>query len=58
MPRVAIYASGADSQLRANQRAAMQRFADAMGWMTSVVIEEDVRLLLDGAAHHLFESGR
>jgi DNA invertase Pin-like site-specific DNA recombinase len=51
--RVAIYASNADVALRANQRAAMQRYADAMGWVTTV--EEDTRRLLDGAADHAFD---
>jgi hypothetical protein len=53
-PRVAIYVSG-DSQLRDNQQAAMQRYADAMGWVTAVVIETDMRRLLDGAAEHTFD---
>jgi hypothetical protein len=53
--RVAIYAVNADSQLRANQRIAMQRFADAMGWATTAVIEEDERRLLAGAAGHAFD---
>lgn len=52
--RVAIYVSG-DSQLRANQQAAMQRYADAMGWLTAVVIEKDMRRLFDGAAEHAFD---
>jgi hypothetical protein len=52
--RVAIYVSG-DSPLRANQQAAMQRYADAMGWVTAVVIENDMRRLLDGAAEHAFD---
>ena len=51
--RVAIYVSG-DSELSANQQAAMQRYADAMGWVT-VVIEKDMRRLLDGAAGHAFD---
>ena len=51
---IAIYVSG-DSQLRVNQQAAMQRYADAMGWVTAVVIEEDTRRLLDGAADHAFD---
>jgi hypothetical protein len=51
--RVAIYASNADLRLRANQRMAMQRFADAMGWVTTV--EEGTRRLLDGAADHAFD---
>lgn len=53
--RVAIYASNADLLLRANQRVAMQRFADGMGWVTAVIIEKDVRRLLDGAADHAFD---
>ena len=53
--RVAIYGDNADSRLRANQRVAMQRFADAMGWATTVVIEQDARRLVDGAADHAFD---
>jgi hypothetical protein len=56
MPRrVAIYASNADSRLRANQRVAMQRYADAMGWVTTVVIEEDVRRVVEGATDDAFD---
>jgi len=52
--RVAIYVSG-DSQLHANQQAAMRRYADAMGWVTAVIIEKDMRRLLDAAAEHAFD---
>jgi hypothetical protein len=52
---VAIYVSNADSPLAANQRAAMQRYADAMGWTTVTVIIDDKHRLLDGAATHAFD---
>ena len=38
--RVAIYIANADSRLAANQRAAMQRYADNMDWIVTV-IEDD-----------------
>jgi hypothetical protein len=53
-PRVAIYISNADSRLAANQRAAMQRYADNMDW-TVTVIEDDRQRLLDGAATSAFD---
>ena len=53
--RVAIYVSNGDLRLRANQRVAMQRFTEAMGWVTTVVIEEDTRRLFEGAADHAFD---
>jgi hypothetical protein len=52
--RVAIYISNADSCLAANQRAAMQRYADNMDW-TVTVIEADRQRLLDGAATSAFD---
>ena len=52
--RVAIYVSNADSRLAANQRAAMQRYADNMAW-TVTVIEDDRQRLLDGAATSGFD---
>jgi len=52
--RVGIYISNADSRLAANQRSAMQRFADNMGW-TVTVIEDDRQRLLDGAAISAFD---
>jgi DNA invertase Pin-like site-specific DNA recombinase len=47
--RVAIYISNTDSRLAANQREAMQRYADNMDWIVTVV-EDDRQRLLDGAA--------
>ena len=47
--RVAIHISNADSRLAANQRAALQRYADNMDWMVTV-IEDDRQRLLEGAA--------
>jgi hypothetical protein len=52
--RVAIYISNADSRLAANQRAAMQRYADNMDWMV-MVIEDNRQSLLDGAATSAFD---
>lgn len=52
--RVAIYISNADSPLATNQRAAMQRYADNMDWIVSV-IEDDRQRLLDGAATSAFD---
>jgi DNA invertase Pin-like site-specific DNA recombinase len=52
--RVAIYISNADSRLAANQRAAMQRYADNMAWRVTV-IEDDRQRLLDGAATSAFD---
>ena len=52
--RVAIYISNADSRLAANQRAAMQRYADNMDWIVTV-IEDDRQHLLDGAATSAFD---
>ena len=52
--RVAIYVSNADSRLAANQRAAMQRYADNMNWRVTV-IEDDRQRLLDGAATSAFD---
>jgi hypothetical protein len=52
--RVAIYVSSADSRLAANQCAAMQRYADNMDWIVTV-IEDDRQRLLDGAATSAFD---
>jgi hypothetical protein len=52
--RVAIYISDADSPLSAKQRAALQRYADNMDWMVTV-IETDRQCLLDGAATSAFD---
>jgi hypothetical protein len=52
--RVGIYISDADSRLVANQRAAMQRYADNMNWIVTV-IEDDRQRLLDGAAISAFD---
>jgi hypothetical protein len=52
--RVAIYISKADSHLAANQRAAIQRYADNMDWIVTV-IEDDRQRLLDGAAASVFD---
>ena len=52
--RVAIYISNADSRLAANQRAAMQRYADNMDWRVTVV-EDDRQRLLEGAATSAFD---
>ena len=52
--RVAIYISNAGSRLAANQRAAMQRYADNMDWKVTV-IEDDRQRLVDGAAASAFD---
>ena len=52
--RVAVYVPNDDSRLAANQRAAMQRYADNMNW-TVTVIDDDRQRLLDGAAASAFD---
>ena len=52
--RVAIYISNPDSHLAGNQRAAMQRYADNMDWLVTV-IEDDRERILDGAARSAFD---
>ncbi|HZJ33438.1 MAG TPA: hypothetical protein VFD21_17815 [Vicinamibacterales bacterium] len=52
--RVAIYIANADSGLAANQRAAMQRYAENMDW-TVTVVEDDSQRLLSGAATSAFD---
>ena len=52
--RVAIYISNADSRLAANQRASMQRYAENMNWVVTVV-EDDRQRLLDSAATSAFD---
>ena len=52
--RVAIYISNADSHLAANQQAALQRYADNMDWIVTI-IEDDRQRLLDGAATSAFD---
>jgi hypothetical protein len=52
--RVAVYIANADSRLAANQRAAMQRYADNMDWIVTG-IEEDRQRLLDAAATSAFD---
>ena len=49
-----MYISNADSRLAANQRAAMQRYANNMDWIVTV-IEDDRQRLLDGAAASVFD---
>jgi hypothetical protein len=39
--RIAIYTSRPDSLLAANQLAAIQRYACAMGWVTVAIVESD-----------------
>jgi hypothetical protein len=51
--RVAIYVT--DSPLSLNQSAAMRGYADAMGWITVAVIENDMPRLLHHAAAHAFD---
>jgi len=51
---VAIYVSNADPRLSANQRAAMQRYADNMNWIVTV-IEDDRQRVLDSAAAYAFD---
>ena len=48
--RIAIYISRPDSPLAANQLAAIQRYACAMGWVTVAIVESDEQRLLDLAA--------
>ena len=48
--RIAIYTSRPDSLLAANQLAAIQRYACAMGWVTVAIVESDEHRLLDLAA--------
>ena len=48
--RIAIYISHPDSPLAANQLAAIQRYACAMGWVTVAIVESDEQRLLEVAA--------
>jgi hypothetical protein len=43
--RIAIYISRPDSPLAANQLAAIQRYACAMGWVTVAIVETDEQRL-------------
>ena len=51
--RIAIYTSRPDSPLAANQLAAIQRYACAMGWVTVAIVESEQRLLDLAATHAL-----
>jgi hypothetical protein len=53
--RIAIYISRPDSPLAANQLAAIQRYACAMGWVTVAIVESDERRLLELAATHALD---
>ena len=53
--RIAIYISRPDSPLAANQLAAIQRYACAMGWVTVAIVESDEQRLLDLAATRAFD---
>jgi hypothetical protein len=53
--RIAIYIFRRDSPLAANQLAAIQRYACAMGWMTVAVVESDEQRLLEVAATHALD---
>ena len=53
--RIAIYTSRPDSPLAANQLAAIQRYACAMGWVTVAIVESDEKRLLDLAATHALD---
>jgi len=53
--RIAIYISRPDSPWAANQLAAIQRYASAMGWVTVAIVESDEQRLLELAATHAFD---
>jgi DNA invertase Pin-like site-specific DNA recombinase len=53
--RIAIYTSRPDSPWAANQLAAIQRYAGAMGWVTVAIVESDEQRLLDLAAAHALD---
>jgi hypothetical protein len=53
--RIAIYISRPDSSLAANQLAAIQRYACAMGWVTVAIVESDEQRLLELAATHALD---
>jgi len=53
--RIAIYISHPDSPWAANHLAAIQRYADAMGWVTVAIVERDEQRLLDLAAMHALD---
>ena len=53
--RVVIYTPRPDSPWAANQLAAIQRYACAMGWATVAIVESDERRLLDLAATHALD---
>src|SRR6185436_5610892 len=53
--RIAIYISRPDSPWAANQLAAIQRYACAMGWVTVAIVEGDEQRLLDLAGTHALD---
>jgi len=53
--RIAIYISRPDSPLAANQLAAIERYACAMGWVTVAIVEGDEQRLLEVAATHALD---
>src|SRR4051812_17017578 len=54
--RIAIYVTAKDPQLAANQRARMERYAEAMAWtVVSRVARDDRPALLTGASDHTFQ---
>jgi len=53
--RIAIYISRPDAPLAANQLAAIQRYACAMGWVTVAIVERDEQRLLELAATHALD---
>ena len=53
--RIAIYTSRPDSLLAANQLAAIQRYACAMGWVTVAIVESDEQRLLEVAEMHALD---
>jgi hypothetical protein len=53
--RIAIYMSRPDSPWAANQLAAIQRYACAMGWVTVAIVKSDEQRLLELAATHAID---
>jgi hypothetical protein len=53
--RIVIYVPHPDSPLAANQLAAIQRYARAMGWATVAIVERDEQRLLELAATHALD---
>jgi len=52
--RVGLYINASDP-LRANQRAALQRYADAMGWVITMQVDGQIEPLIHAASEHTID---